>query len=107
MPTTVTRVTGRPRDADIDERLLTAALGLLADPSDYQEPDPATGIPTLSPPSEPGALARYPLAKRLALYREAMRGLGRGMPVALCEETLDVWKALGLGWQAKECNCAL
>ena len=56
-------------------------------------------------PEEPGGLARYPLSTRLALYRPAVRRLRAICPVGLCEETRDVWQALGLRWQDKPCNC--
>lgn len=60
--------------------------------------------PLVKPP-EPTGLARYPLATRLALYRPAVRRLRAICPIGLCEETRDVWQALGLRWQDKPCNC--
>ena len=56
-------------------------------------------------PHDKAALARYPLAKRLALYRQATRVLKPLCPMGLCEETPDVWDALGLDTTAKSCNC--
>lgn len=53
-----------------------------------------------------GGLARYPLAKRLELYRRVAALLG-DIPLALCEETTDVWQALGLDTEHPLCNCAL
>jgi len=50
-------------------------------------------------------LARYPIKKRLALYRRALKHLRPVCPVGLCEETPDVWKALRLNADAKPCNC--
>ncbi len=54
-----------------------------------------------------GGLARYPFAARLALYREALAGLGGGTSVGLCEETPEVWDALGLHPAEKSCNCGM
>jgi spore photoproduct lyase len=54
---------------------------------------------------EPKGLARYPLPARLAMYRAAVDGLGGTCPVGLCEETRDVWDALGLDAEAMCCNC--
>jgi spore photoproduct lyase len=61
----------------------------------------------LEKPSEPRGLARYPLAERLALYRQAVEPLRDLCPIGLCEETPDVWKALGLDADSKPCNCGL
>jgi len=58
-------------------------------------------------PSNPKALARYPKDQRLALYRPAVEALSPICPVALCEETPDIWNELGLDTGAKNCNCAL
>ncbi len=58
-------------------------------------------------PSRPKGLARYPKEERLALYRPAVEALSRVCPVALCEETPEIWNALGLDTRAKNCNCAL
>jgi len=55
-------------------------------------------------PSSRG-LSRYPLDARLALYRPAVEALRDVCPIGLCEETPDVWKALGLDTEAKSCNC--
>jgi len=51
------------------------------------------------------ALARYPLDKRLAMYRQATKVLKKVCPMGLCEETPDVWDALGLDKEAQSCNC--
>jgi DNA repair photolyase len=59
----------------------------------------------LEKPSDPKGLARYPLEKRLALYRPAVEALSDVCPIGLCEETPDVWDALGLDKDAKSCNC--
>jgi spore photoproduct lyase len=61
----------------------------------------------LEKPGDRKALARYRREERLALYREAVEGLRDICGVALCEETEDIWKDLGLDYEAKECNCAL
>jgi len=60
----------------------------------------------LEPTKEPRAMARYPRAVRLALYRKAIHDIGRKTcPFGLCEETRDVWLELGLDIEAKSCNC--
>lgn len=59
----------------------------------------------LERPGEGKGLARYPVRERLAMYRAAMRALGPDFPTALCEETRDVWEALGLDTEARACNC--
>ena len=59
----------------------------------------------LEKPANPRGLARYPKAKRLALYRPAVKALKPICPMGLCEETPDVWDALGLDKDAKSCNC--
>jgi len=59
----------------------------------------------LEKPAEKSGLARYPLAARLALYRPAVEALRDVCPIGLCEETRDVWDALGLDADAKCCNC--
>ena len=61
----------------------------------------------LEKPTEERAMARYPLGRRLALYRQATGVLLPEVPVALCEETLDVWLALGLNPDARACNCGI
>ena len=61
----------------------------------------------LEQPADPKSLARYPKDVRLAIYRQATEVLSKDIPVALCEETLDIWNALGLDAQSKKCNCAL
>ena len=60
----------------------------------------------LEPLEEPGGLARYPLADRIRLYREAIDALSGGSTVGLCEETADVWTAVGLDPGTTTCNCA-
>jgi len=56
-------------------------------------------------PPEKRALGRYPKETRLKLYRQAIKILGGLCPVGLCEETKDIWDALGLNTEAKSCNC--
>ena len=58
-------------------------------------------------PADPKALARYPKSVRLALYRQATGALSKICPIALCEETREIWDALGLDAESKRCNCAL
>jgi spore photoproduct lyase len=60
----------------------------------------------LEPLEEPDGLARYPQADRIRMYREAIEALSGRSPVGLCEETADVWAAVGLDPEAKTCNCA-
>jgi DNA repair photolyase len=59
----------------------------------------------LEPATEPKALARYPLAARLELYRSVLDLLRDVCPAGLCEETRAVWETLGLDADAKSCNC--
>jgi DNA repair photolyase len=59
----------------------------------------------LEVPDDPKGLARYPMATRLALYGPAVEALSDVCPIGLCEETRDVWDALGLDTEAKCCNC--
>jgi len=61
----------------------------------------------LERPEEERGLARYPREERLALYRQAAEVLAGVCPIALCEETPDIWNALGLDADAKSCNCGL
>jgi spore photoproduct lyase len=60
----------------------------------------------LEPLDEPGGLARYPQADRIRMYREVIAALAGRSPVGLCEETADIWTAVGLDPEAKTCNCA-
>jgi DNA repair photolyase len=59
----------------------------------------------LEPPAGSKAMARYPRAERIALYRPAVAALSAVCPVALCEETEDVWRELGLDVEGRHCNC--
>ncbi len=59
----------------------------------------------LVPPTAPKGLARYPKEQRLDLYRPAIEALRDICPLGLCEETPDIWDALGLDKDAKSCNC--
>jgi spore photoproduct lyase len=59
----------------------------------------------LEPPTGKKGLARYPREQRLALYRQAIEALRGTCPIGLCEETPDIWDALGLDKAAKSCNC--
>jgi len=60
----------------------------------------------LEPAAETDGLARYALAERLGMYREAIDALGGRSTVGLCEETEDAWAAAGLDPESKTCNCA-
>jgi DNA repair photolyase len=65
-----------------------------------------TGIfKDLVPADNGKGLARYPVEQRLAMYRPAVKALRKVCPVGLCEETPDVWDALGLDKASKPCNC--
>ncbi|MFH0962722.1 MAG: hypothetical protein V2A58_01775 [Planctomycetota bacterium] len=59
----------------------------------------------LEPPLHRKALARYPKDLRLALYHPVVETLRSTCPIALCEETPDIWDALSLDRQSKPCNC--
>jgi DNA repair photolyase len=59
----------------------------------------------LEKPDDPKSLARYLREERLALYRPAVHALAHVCAVGLCEETADVWDALGLDTEARSCNC--
>lgn len=59
----------------------------------------------LEPPAGGKAMARYPRTERIALYRPAVLALADICPVALCEETEDVWRELGLDVEGRHCNC--
>ena len=59
----------------------------------------------LERPAGAKALARYPLQERIAAYRPAVDRLRGVCDVGLCEETEDVWLALGLDVEGKACNC--
>lgn len=61
----------------------------------------------LERPSDPRALARYPRPVRMAVYRQAVEALKDVCPMALCEETADVWDELGLDTEGRHCNCGL
>jgi spore photoproduct lyase len=59
----------------------------------------------LEPNTDNRKLSRYPLDLRLDLYRQATKKLNGLCPIGLCEETPDVWDALGLDKESKSCNC--
>jgi len=42
---------------------------------------------------------------RVGLYRPVVEALLPRMPVGLCEETPDVWRACGLDPERPYCNC--
>lgn len=79
-------------------------LGTLrADPTLLPAVDHMEIFKQLDPPEE-GSIARYPLAERLEMYKDVVQRL-KGISVGLCEETPDVWIALGLDADNKTCNC--
>lgn len=59
----------------------------------------------LERPDDKRALARYPKDERIELYRPAVEALADVCSIGLCEETPDIWNALGLDTEAKSCNC--
>jgi DNA repair photolyase len=59
----------------------------------------------LEPPDDPKGLARYPWDVRLGLYRPAVSIFREVCPVALCEESEEVWRTLGLDVESMPCNC--
>jgi hypothetical protein len=61
----------------------------------------------LEKPADPKGLSRYPLARRLELYRPAVAALRDLCPVGLCEEMAEVWDALALRKDDKPCNCCV
>lgn len=80
-------------------------LGTLrADPTLLPEVDAVSIFTKLDPPEEEG-IARYPLPVRLAMYAPVVERLREVSSIGLCEETEDVWKALGLDYMNKTCNC--
>ncbi|MBN1420327.1 MAG: hypothetical protein JXP34_16220 [Planctomycetes bacterium] len=62
-------------------------------------------LAALEPPHEEKGLSRYPVERRLDLYRQAIEVLRPVCSLGLCEETRDVWDALDLDADAKSCNC--
>ncbi|MCX7935751.1 MAG: hypothetical protein N3A66_10900 [Planctomycetota bacterium] len=80
-------------------------LGTLRAEANLDRYAPAGIFAQLEPAADPKALRRYPPAVRLALYRPAVRALRRVCPLGLCEETPEIWRALGLEPEAKTCNC--
>ena len=83
-------------------------LGTLrADPGLYPCLSETLRAPLVPAPAEKGryALARYPFDLRLALYRQAADRLRSVCSLGLCEETPDMWKALGFDWRNASCNC--
>jgi spore photoproduct lyase len=61
----------------------------------------------LENPSRRGGMARYPKPVRLRLYGPAVKAFWPLCPVGLCEETPDIWDALGLDKESRSCNCGL
>lgn len=54
---------------------------------------------------EPDSIARYPLPVRMDMYQKVVDILRGTTSLGLCEETEDVWLALGLDAKNKTCNC--
>ena len=59
----------------------------------------------LDPAPDSKSLARYPFAERLAMYRSVTNVLRNICPIGLCEESAEMWDALGLDKDARSCNC--
>lgn len=80
-------------------------LGTLrADPTLIPEVKNVSIFQKLQEP-EPESIARYPLEERMAMYRQVIDRLKDVTSLGLCEETEDVWLALGLDAENKTCNC--
>lgn len=80
-------------------------LGTLrADPTLLQEVRGEGIFAELEEP-EPESIARYPLATRMEMYGQVVKRLRDVTSIGLCEETEDVWNALGLDAENKTCNC--
>lgn len=80
-------------------------LGTLrADPTLLPEVREVDIFKELEPP-EPDSIARYPMDIRLAMYRKAADRLRDVASLGMCEETEDVWDALGFDRVNKTCNC--
>ena len=87
------------------ERVTLGALR--AEPGLYPCLSPELRAPLVPAPAGKGkyALARYHFDVRLGLYRQAADILRPVCSLGLCEETPDVWKALGFDWRNTSCNC--
>lgn len=48
---------------------------------------------------------RYPLEKRVKIYKAFRDWIDDDIPVSLCKETVICWRELG--WQNKGCNCTV
>jgi DNA repair photolyase len=79
-------------------------LGTLRAESNLNRFVPDNLFDHLEQPAE-GGLARYPRRQRLEMYKPAIQALRNICPIGLCEETPDVWEALGLNTEEKSCNC--
>ena len=88
-----------------DLRPERVTLGTLRAEANLDRYAPPGIFAQLAPAANPKALRRYPPEVRLALYRPAVKALRRICPLGLCEETPEIWRALGLDTEAKTCNC--
>ncbi|OPZ30964.1 MAG: Spore photoproduct lyase [Lentisphaerae bacterium ADurb.BinA184] len=59
----------------------------------------------LSKPDDPRQYARYPWAERVAMYNSVLDILRGVCPLALCEETPQMWDETGLDKVGARCNC--
>lgn len=48
---------------------------------------------------------RYPLDKRVKVYRFFRKWIDKDIPVSLCKESMICWRELG--WENKGCNCTV
>jgi len=80
-------------------------LGTLRAEPNLERYVPKNLFASLRPPNTRKGMARYPLAVRLELYRQALRKLEGVCEIGLCEETPRAWKELGLDPSARTCNC--
>ena len=80
-------------------------LGSLRAEPNLERCAPSMLFEHLEPAPDSKGLARYPFAERLAMYRSVVNLLRDVCPIGLCEESAEMWDALGLEKDAKSCNC--
>jgi hypothetical protein len=90
-----------------DTRPERVTLGSLRVEPNLRRHLPAELLAPLAEPATTGAYARYPLATRVELYRSVLPYITPVCRAALCEETPDVWNAVGLDTAGARCNCGL
>ncbi len=80
-------------------------LGTLRAEANLERFAPPGLFDRLAQRQEARELRRYPFSERLEIYRPAAAAMARICPVGLCEETPEMWAALGLDAQTPKCNC--